>query len=131
MHNRRSRDSTNKAPRIQDLPQFNLVPDCRPGHVVFGPKINLIGRVGQRLQARLRKLHLLVDSGDTIRALSGAERQSDSEDRENRRGQPTGACPHRVQSSSPEYRGQADGQGNRISFLTSKTVASVRPYCVG
>jgi hypothetical protein len=59
---------------------------------------------------------MVVNCGDTIRALSGAERQSDSDERENRRGQPTGACPHRAESLSPEHRGQADGQVNRISF---------------
>ena len=76
----------------------------------------------------VRKHHLPVNCGDAIRALPGAERQSDRDhDRQNRRSQSTGACLLRVRYSSPKYLDRADGQVNRVSFLSSKTVPTVRP----
>jgi pimeloyl-ACP methyl ester carboxylesterase len=106
-----------------------LIPRLATDYRVIAPDLPGFGftEVSARMCVHVHKHHLLVDCGDTIRALSGAKRQSGSNDHENWRDQPTGECPHRAHSSSPEYRGQANGQVNRISFLTSKTAASVRP----
>jgi hypothetical protein len=66
----------------------------------------------------VREHHLLVNCGDTLRALSGAELQSNRDNyRQNQRSQPTGACLLRVRFSSPEYRGKADGQVSRNLLL--------------